>query len=165
MASEEAISGFGCAKVEMPSGHVDGATGRRLNRRVWTTGSEPGNLGVMFRSLCEPKSQRKREKETLGHCHLRAVEKIMSRRLEKQARLECWRLVSRNPSKSHRVLHAEGGSRAPVKLHVSGTEMIPLNLKTPDAGQKKKKKKRWGGQEVGGETTLSLKLVKGIQAF
>ena len=129
----------------MPSGHVDGATGRRLNRRVWTTGSEPGNLGVMFRSLCEPKSQRKREKETLGHCHLRAVEKIMSRRLEKQARLECWRLVSRNPSKSHRVLHAEGGSRAPVKLHVSGTEMIPLNLKTPDAGQKKKKKKKVGG--------------------
>ena len=119
MASEEAISGFGCAKVEMPSGHVDGATGRRLNRRVWTTGSEPGNLGVMFRSLCEPKSQRKREKETLGHCHLRAVEKIMSRRLEKQARLECWRLVYRNPSKSHRVLHAEGGSRG--QGHLEGS--------------------------------------------
>ena len=31
--------------------------------------------------------------------------------------------------------------------------------------QGKKKKKSGGSQEVGGETTLSLKLVKGIQAF
>lgn len=61
----------------------------------------------------------KREKETLGHCHLRAVEKIMSRRLEKQARLECWRLVSRNPSKSHGVLHTEGGSRG--QGHLEGS--------------------------------------------
>lgn len=79
----------------------------------------------------------------MGHSHLTAIEKIMSRRLEKQARLECWRLVSRNPSKSCGVLHAEGGSRgqglegslqpgftdAPVKLHVSGTEMITAKLK------------------------------------
>lgn len=103
----------------MPSGHLVGATGRQSNRRVWATGPESGNLGVMFRSLCEPKSQGKRETKTLGHCNLKAIEKIMSRRLEKQARLECWRLVSRNPSKSRGVLHAEGGSSGQGNLEGS----------------------------------------------
>lgn len=129
----------------MPSGHLVGVTGRQSNRRVWTIGPESGNLGVRFRLLLNLKAKGKGEKRTLGHCHLRAIEKIMSRRLEKQARLECWRLVSRNPSKSNRVLHAEGGSRE--QSHPGGstasqahrwscdaaclsTEMITAKLKT-----------------------------------
>ena len=78
---------------------------------MWTIGPESGNLGVRFRLLLNLKARGKREKRTLGHCHLRAIEKIMSRRLEKQSGLECLRLVSRNTSKSNGVLHAEAGSR------------------------------------------------------